>query len=312
MRSTETKLVRKLYEKGYSTPRIAALLTAAILFWEQEGANKNEDDLLNKYADEGPNKEIASLFQNVYYHDKNGIDRIDDISYEYTLEIVQDYTELTEFIMKSYEYYYGYRKLKEIYKVPEEYDNNSDNVQFTFEYRSIDGSFSYREKPSRAVVVVNGSNMSMLKIKGVDPTLEQTACMCLAAAARTGAIHKYSRSSRVFPYKINNRIGYSGCEDYFLDLYYRDNSVFIKKCNAAKLHISMAGKIGSFTDMYVGDILELLTAALGYEDFEYCKRINKKYGVRFVRQYRNEIVSEEEMDFVPKRREGHRRPSRRR
>lgn len=205
------------------------------------------------------------------------------------------------------------RKFQRHYKVlPSNNDRKDRRKVFTFEYESEDGCWCSRERASRAIVIIDGKNLSMLKIKGVDPTLEQTAIMCLAAASHAAAIHEYNRGERVHPYKINSRIGYSGCEDYWLDIYRGKNNVFTKWFTAAKLHVSMAGKVAEITDMYVGDALELFTAAMRCRDFDYFKSkvVSKRYGVRFVRPYRNEILSEEDMDFIPKEK-GHRRPSRR-
>lgn len=207
-----------------------------------------------------------------------------------------------------------HHKFQKHYAVTEESSNTINRKVFTFEYESEDGCWSTRQNPSRAVVVINDNKMSMAKIRGVDPTLEQAAAMCLAAASHSAAIHEYNRNERVNPYRINSRIGYSGCEDYCLDIYGRDGSTFFKKFTAAKLHVSMAEKVSlsPITDMYVGDILELLTAAMGYSDFQYFRRkISKRFGVRFVRPYKNEILTEDDMDFIPKE-NGHRRPSRRR
>lgn len=206
------------------------------------------------------------------------------------------------------------KRFQRHYKVESENNYNNDERKiFMFEYPSEDGCWCSRERASRAAVIIDGTKMTMTKVRGVDPTLEQTAVMCLAAASHSAAIHKYNRGERVHPYKINSRIGYSGCKDFWLDIYKRgENNIFIKWFNAAKLHVSMAGKVSDITDMYVGDALELLTVAMGYRDFDYFHgRISKRYGVHFVRPYKNEVLAEADMDFVPKK-EGHRRPSRRR
>jgi hypothetical protein len=232
--------------------------------------------------------------------------------YSYKNENADEIRERMEAVWESLHERRFRHKFQKHYKVMSDEESSTINSKvFTFEYQSEDGCWNSRERESRAVVVIDGTKISMVKVRGVDPTLEQTAVMCLAAASRAAAIHEYNRGERVHPYKVNSRIGYSGCQDHFLDIYKEsENNVFVKWFNAAKLHVSMAGKISDITDMYVGDAIELLTAAMGFGDFEYFHGMSRKYGVRFVRPYKNEVLSSEEMDFIPKK-EGHRRPSRR-
>lgn len=298
------EVVYNAWKQGYRTKEICTRIAADFFgsrFCEREYPGMSEEHAMD----------VSYGSQDTLYGENTAAECIDHAYYSYENENAPKILERMEAVWDSLREKRFNHKFQKHYKV--DYDNsnsNDDHKVFVFEYKSEDGSWSYRERPSRAVVVVDGSNISMVKVKGVDPTLEQTTIMCFTAAARTAAIHKYSRNGRVHPFKINCRVGYSGCEDHYLDIYKRENNMFYKTWTAAKLHVSMAEKIASITDMYIGDVLEILTSALGYKDFEYSKKINEKYGVRFVRPYRNEILSEEDMDFIPKEK-SHRRPSRR-
>ena len=294
-----------LWKQGYRTKTICTVLAGSLFgssFFSREYENMDEE-----YA-----MEIAYNEPNALYGTHTAIECMyyGYVSYENENASIHERMETVWESLREKRFNHKFQKH---YKVEESESYNNDNKKvFTFEYNSEDGCWNYREKPSRAIIIIDGNKMSMVKVRGVDPTLEQTTAMCLAAASHSAEIHQYNRDERINPFKVNSRIGYSGCEDYFLDIYRRENNMFIKKWTPAKLHVSMAGKVSDITDMYVGDALELLTAAMGYSDFQYFRRkISKRFGVRFVRPYKNEILTEDDMDFIPKE-NGHRRPSRRR
>lgn len=295
-----------MWKKGYRTKEICCILATLLYksyFYEREFAGALEKDAM----------EIVYGSPNSMYGEYSAAECVDRGAF-HTVYRVEENAELKSRMEGVWETIHVRRynkKYQRHYKAYNDSNNDCCKIVFTYEYVSEDGCWLSRETPSRAVVIIDGTNLSMIKVRGVDPTLEQATTMCFAAASHSAAIHKYSRDRRIHPFKINSRTGYSGCEDYRLDIYGRNGTLFYKKFTAAKLHVSMAGKVSSITDMYVGDALELFTAALGYRDFNYCKRISEKCGVRFVRSYKNEILSEEDMDFIPKE-NSHRRPSRRR
>lgn len=180
---------------------------------------------------------------------------------------------------------------------------------YSFEYDSYDGSWCSRERPSRCTVVIDGTNVSLYKTRGVDPTVNQVCSMIFESVSRSAVLHKYNRCNRRWPYRIGKRIGYSGCEDYYMDLYYKpEHSLhYIKKCTASRLHVSMAGKISEISNEYVGDVIELLiAAAMGSRD-DFCYTKSKKdlkfNNVRFVKPRKNEVLDEDELDFIPPERE---------
>lgn len=195
------------------------------------------------------------------------------------------------------------------FTIRQKIEQESTAITYTFEYTSNDGCWCSRNRPSRAIIIVEGTNLSMIKVKGVDPTFYQASAMLIEALSRSASIHKYNRCDRIWPFKINKRIGYSDCEDWFLDLYRREGSKFVKRNNASNLHISMADKVSDVCDIYVGDILEMIVAAgcyregLQYKDFDfiYCKDKKRltRNGIRFVRPYKNEVFHKEDMDFIP-------------
>ena len=301
-----------MWKKGYRTKEICCILATLLYksyFYEREVAGALEDAM-----------EIAYGSPNSMYGEYSAAECMDRGAFHTVYHVVENASlkSRMEAVWENIHVRRYNKKYQRHYKAEQYHNYNDSNndcckIIFTYEYVSEDGCWLSREAPSRAAVIIDGTNLSisMIKIRGVDPTLEQATTMCFAAASHSVMIHKYSRDRRVHPFKINSRTGYSGCEDYHLDVYGRNGTLFYKKFTAAELHVSMAGKVSSITDMYVGDALELFTAASGYRDFNYRKRIEKSSGVRFVRSYKNEILSEEDMDFIPKEK-SNRRPSRRR
>lgn len=185
--------------------------------------------------------------------------------------------------------------------------NRNDNAEvvksYTFEWDPEEG-WCYSDKKGRGVMLYTSDRkVQFIKISGPDPHLLQMGEMIAQVVNRTSRYHNYTTTSRVWPFKINERIGYSGCRDLFLDLYRKAGSSYIRKRNASKLHISMYDKIGDFS-MYVGDAIELIIVAIAGHDWGYKAgtktRIPRNAGVRFVRPYRNEIICEEDMDFIPR------------
>ena len=186
--------------------------------------------------------------------------------------------------------------------------NMNNNVEvlktFTFEWDDPDGWF-YRDKKGRGVMLyTSDKKVTFTKISGPDPNYIQLAEMSAQVVNRTNRYHMYTTNGRIWPFKINERTGYSGCRDLFLDLYRKVGNHYVRKCNAAKLHITMYGKVGDFT-MYVGDLIELVIVSVAGHDFAYKPgsktKIPRNAGVHFVYPYRNEILSEEDMDFIPSR-----------
>lgn len=310
MTNANVKTMLNLYSHGYSTVDMAALITAAILY------NRGE---LEKYEDLSPDmmnppEELGELFREVFYHSYH------ELPSEYVLiEAVVKVSakeQLLELIKSSYSYYSicGLSALKDnpirLFNV-RNLTNNPTSASYTFEYESVEGSWSVRERPSRAIVAIDGTNISLIKVKGVDPTLYQAASMVIAALSRSADIHRYQRAGRIHPYKIGLYTGYSGCQDYFLNLYKKEgNKKYIRYKTAAKLHVSMADKV-TINNMYCGDAIELLLAAIcnreniDYRDIDLVYNRNSKMlrsnGVHFVRPYKDEIISEDELDFIPHR-----------
>lgn len=176
---------------------------------------------------------------------------------------------------------------------------------YTFEWEPEEG-WCYSDRKGRGVFIyTSDKKISFTKISGPDPTYVQLAEMVAQVVNRTNKFHHYTTNGRIWPFKINERVGYSGCRDLFLDLYRKEGNLYVRKCNAAKLHISMYDKVSDLVAMYVGDLMELVIVAVAGHDYVYKAgpktKIPRNAGVRFVRPYRNEIISEEEMDFVPKR-----------
>lgn len=311
MTNENVKTMLNLYTNGYSTVKVAALITAAILY--DKGELEKYEELSPDMMD--PPEELGDLFRDVFYHSYRDLPSEHVLIGEIT--IVSSKEQLLDLVKSSYSYYSicGIGALKENpirhYNV-RNLTNNPTSASYTFEYESIEGSWTERSRPSRAIVTIDGANISLIKVKGVDPTLYQTASMVFAALSRSAGIHKYQRAGRVHPFKIGLYTGYSGCQDYFLNLYKKEgNKKYIRYKTAAKLHVSMADKV-TIDNMYCGDAVELLLAAIcnreriDYRDIDLVyNRNNTKMmranGVHFVRPYKDEIITEDELDFIPLR-----------
>lgn len=183
-------------------------------------------------------------------------------------------------------------------------NNNVEIVKaYTFEWDPEEGWFYTNKKGRGVVIYTSDKKVQFVKISGPDPHLLQVGEMIAQTINRTNRFHCYSTNGRIWPFKINERIGQSGCRDLYLDLYRKaeGGSSYIRKCNAASLHISMYGKVSDFS-MYIGDAIELLIVAIAGHDWAYKPGRKTKIGgmgVRFVRPYRNEIIGADDLDYSP-------------
>ena len=186
-------------------------------------------------------------------------------------------------------------------------NNNAKILKaYTFEWEPTDGWFYYSDKKGRGVMLYTSDRkVQFVKLSGPDPHIMQLAEMTAQVINRTNRYHQYTTNGRIWPFKINEKTGQSGCRDYYLDLYRKVGDSYIRKCNASKLHISMYDKVGDFSPMYIGDLIEILIVAIVGHDFKYQAgqktKMRKIAGVRFARPYRNEIVGADDLDYLPKR-----------
>ena len=187
-------------------------------------------------------------------------------------------------------------------------NNNVEILKaYTFEWEPSDGWF-YSDRKGRGVMVYTSDRkVEFIKLCGPDPHIMQLAEMTTQVINRTNRYHCYTTNGRIWPFKINERIGQSGCRDLYLDLYRKagSSSSYVRKCTVAALHVSMYDKVGDFSPMYIGDLIEILIVAIAGHDFTYQAgqktKMRKIAGVRFARPYRNEIVGADDLDYLPKR-----------
>jgi hypothetical protein len=128
-----------------------------------------------------------------------------------------------------------------------------------FEFPSEDGTWRTRNKPSRcAITIASDGAMSLVKLSGVDPTVEQAAAMVTVAAEKSMSVFCYDRRKRKYAFNITENYGPSGCCDLSLILYEKVGDHYKRRrYGGDSLHISMSDKVHDF-GMYLGDSLEIL------------------------------------------------------
>jgi len=156
------------------------------------------------------------------------------------------------------------------------------------------------------MIKVDSGDISVMKLSGVDPTIDQTAVMVRAAMARSIMIHGYDRKRRKYPFDVKTRVGYSGCRDVSLDLYEKVHKHYHRKYTAAELHISMCDKVSDF-GMYSGDAVEILWSLSGkpfrFNDkiYEGVNEEMKSLGICFSKPPRRNDLILTNVSYDPKR-----------
>ena len=221
--------IRKAYENGYITKKIVCRIASVIA---------------DRY--DIPEEEYNSLLSDVYWGRIDPNELSFDTSYYNNLPIPKAMEDIWE---------------NDYYLEPRKHPASTSAVIKTmvFEYPSEDGSWCSREKPSRvAISISSDGELSMAKLSGVDPTIEQAAAMVTAAAAASFEVYCYDRRKRKFPFDITVYEGQSGCRDISISIYEKIGSHYKRRrYGGDSLHISMSDKVHDF-GMYLGDALEIL------------------------------------------------------
>ncbi len=255
--------IAKAYNNGYRTRDICCAIAAAI------AVRYEEEDFLPILND--------------VYDNQVQVEDFSDIT-SINIKILVKMQELWD-----EEYFFTPRRRR----VGENYKSKTT----VFTYPPVDGTWTVKAiRPSRcAVTITSDGNMSIIKLSGVDPTIEQVAAMVTAAASKSLAVFSYDRHKRKFAFNIEEKTGPSGCCDLTLVLYEKVGSHY-RRCRYGGdcLHISMAGKSCEF-GMYLGDALEILNYYANNEDYRFAyykmyadsERRLRDLGIRFSKPPKN-------------------------
>ena len=99
---------------------------------------------------------------------------------------------------------------------------------------------------------------------------------------------RYTKSERKCKYEIVEKVGQSGCADYFINIYNKFGYADIIRERKHLLHISCAGKINQdVRPMYIGDFVELFKKLVDPDELPFIRkeakaRLRKTYGLKYI------------------------------
>lgn len=130
------------------------------------------------------------------------------------------------------------------------------------------------------------NTISVYWLRGGDPYVSDLMKALLADRDVRRLIKVYQERGRRNRYLIHQRVGMSGCEDYWIQVGFQ-NGPFFKKTKPKKLlHISCDGKLnegwGEDNSMYIGDFVEL-ASYLNFAKTMEVKALRKESNVRYVK-----------------------------